>query len=346
MRNPIFLIMMMTGSLTTLLAQTNDFYDDAETYPLSGTIMIEVSGEIQNPGIIDITRFQERSLIVKETLPEGDSNRFTGAYRYDGYSLYDILNQFVPAKKNEKEFSPVIDLYVTIQNAKGETVVFSWGEIYYPIHRHEIIIATSVARIVPSKTKELWPLPEETRLVAGHDLLTARNISDPVRITVHSAPRSLKVDREISPLYSSQIMISGNDQPLCNLTSLPADLKHYQYESVFYGRGCGIHSTTPFNGLLLKDLLRIYCQRDLESLQHGFIIIAGLDGYRAVFTLSEVLNRNDQSELLLVEDRENRDGGSFRIFPAADFFSDRAVKAVSSVYLENVHLLNSNFSPR
>ncbi len=346
MRNPIFLIMMMTGSLTKLVAQTNDFYDDAETYPLSGTTMIEVSGEIKNPGVVDITRFQERSLIVKETLPEGDTNLFTGAYRYDGYSLYDIMNQFIPSKKNEKEFSPIIDLYITIENVKGESVIFSWGEIYYPIHRHEIIIATSVARIIPSKTKELWPLPEETRLVAGPDLLTARNISNPVRITVHSASRSFKVDREISPFYSSQIMIFGNDQPLDNLGTMPANLKHYQYESVFYGRGRGIHSTTSFNGLLLKDLLKAYCQRDMESLQHGFIIIAGVDGYRAVFSLSEVLNRNDQAELLLVEDQENKDGGAFRIFPAADFFSDRAVKAVSSVYLENVHLLNSNFSPK
>jgi len=32
-------------------------------------------------------------------------------------------------------------------------------------------------RIVPSKTKELWQLPETSKLVVANDLLTERNIS-------------------------------------------------------------------------------------------------------------------------------------------------------------------------
>jgi hypothetical protein len=58
-----------------------------------------------------------------------------------------------------------------------------------------------------------------------------------------------------------------------------------------------------------------------------------VDGYRCVYTFSEVFNRNDQAEVLLIEDPENQDGGTFRFFPAGDFFSDRAVKAVSEIRL-------------
>jgi hypothetical protein len=58
-----------------------------------------------------------------------------------------------------------------------------------------------------------------------------------------------------------------------------------------------------------------------------------VDGYRCVYTYSEIFNRNDQAEVLLIEDKENQDGGVFRLFPAADFFSDRAVKAVSEIIL-------------
>ncbi len=134
---------------------TNDFYDDAETYRLKGATKIEIAGEIGNPGIIDITGLPLRSLIIKEAVSSGDSNRFVGAYRYDGYSLYDVLNHAVLKKKNEAVFPPIIDMYVTVENESGESVVISWGELYYPNHRHEIIIATHVTRIVPSKTKDL-----------------------------------------------------------------------------------------------------------------------------------------------------------------------------------------------
>jgi len=70
-----------------------------------------------------------------------------------------------------------------------------------------------------------------------------------------------------------------------------------------------------------------------ENLQKGIICISAADGYRAAFSWSEIFNRNDQQEFLLVETREGEDGGLFRIFPAADFFSDRAIKSVTEIHL-------------
>jgi hypothetical protein len=61
--------------------------------------------------------------------------------------------------------------------------------------------------------------------------------------------------------------------------------------------------------------------------------MVGKDGYRSVFSYSEIVNRNDQSEILLVPCKEEKDGGKFRIFPSCDFFSDRAVKAVSEIHI-------------
>jgi hypothetical protein len=62
-------------------------------------------------------------LIIKEVHALDDSNRFIGAYRYDGYSLYDILNHLILKKKNEAEFPPIIDMYVKVENDRGESVV-------------------------------------------------------------------------------------------------------------------------------------------------------------------------------------------------------------------------------
>jgi len=330
---PILTVIFML-SFTQLTAQTNDFYDDAETVSLKLPV-VEVLGEIANPGKINFGTLALRSVIVKETLLQDEKDKFIGAYRYDGYSLYDILNQCILKKKNEAEFPPIIDLYVEVENDKGEKVVFSWGEIYYPVHRHEILIATQVARIVPSKTKDLWPLPADSKLVVGADLLTHRNISNPARITIKSYTGKYEIKKGMSPMFSKSFSISDDTKKMAEIEGLPSDLQKLTYPSVFYGRGRGIHGTTPFNGILLKDLLAKYVILNENNLKTGFLVIAGKDGYHATFSFSEVMNRNDQNEFLVVPVKgDDPDGGAFQVFPAADFFSDRAIKALSEIHFD------------
>jgi beta-aspartyl-peptidase (threonine type) len=329
---------LLFSAMALLLAvnvtgQTNDFYDDAPTNQLRGSKKILITGEIEKEMTVDITRLPRHSITVKETSLSDGETRFTGAYRYDGYSLYDILDRVVLKKKNEADFQPIIDLYVEVTNDRGESVVFSWGEIYYPVNRHRLLIATSVARIVPSKAKDLWPLPTETKLVAGNDLATVRNISNPVRITVRSLDSRYTVNRNIKPLFSETMRVCVNGKQREILAQLPEGLDRETYGTVFYGRGMGIHGTTPFSGDMLKDILKGYYQTVPDVLRNGLVVIAGIDGYRAAFTLSEIVNRNDQQEVLLI-DRDNYEGaGRFSLFPAGDFFSDRAIKAIMEIDL-------------
>jgi hypothetical protein len=324
------LMMLMTLQST---GQTNDFYDDAPTVKLKGNTKILVTGEIEKDMTIDLLRLPKHSITVKETFLTDGRVGFTGAYRYDGYSVYDILDRVVLKKKNEAEFPPIIDLYVEITNDNGETVVFSWGEIYYPVNMHRLMIATSVARIVPSKAKDLWPLPTETKIIAGNDLVTSRNISNPVKITVKSLDSKYPINKGMNPMFSETMRICVNGKQRAILSALPEGMDSETYHTVFYGRGMGIHGTTPFTGAMIHELLIDHYTLSPEVLQKGLVVIAGLDGYRAAFTLSEIVNRNDQQELLII-DRDNYEGaGRFSLFPAGDFFSDRAIKAVMEVDL-------------
>jgi hypothetical protein len=311
---------------------TNNFYDNTDTYALPVKELI-IEGEISNPGKVDFSMLPKHSVIVKETLLDSAGNdRFVGAYRYDGYSLFDILDKSILKKSNSEEFRPIIDLYVEIENAKGEKVVFSWGEIYYPNNLHKIIIATGVSRIVPSKTKDLWPLPQTSKIVAGSDLVTERNISEPVKITVRSIHKSLTVVKGLSPMYSADFKIFDKDKQLAKL-SPASDKGIVTFNTIFYGRGKGIHSTTPFVGVLLKDILGKYYPFEKQRLQTGLFCFAGKDGYRCAVSYSELFNRNDQQEFLLIKTKPDEDGGLYRIFSASDFFSDRAIKSVSDIFL-------------
>ena len=111
---------------------TNNFYDNTPTYQLPH-MELTVEGEIANPGNVDFQVLKKHSVIVKETLLDtAGSDKFVGAYRYDGYSLFDILEKRILKKANAEEFNPIIDMYIEIENNKGEKVVFSWGEILLP----------------------------------------------------------------------------------------------------------------------------------------------------------------------------------------------------------------------
>ncbi|MBN1198508.1 MAG: hypothetical protein JXA23_04080 [Bacteroidales bacterium] len=311
--------------------RNNNFYDNIETHSLTGG-EIELTGELENSGKTDFTALPKRSVIVKETLLNEDgTNSFVGAYRYDGYSLFDILTERYPNKKNKEEFPPVIDLYAEITNDRGDTVLLSWGEIFYPTVLNRILIATDVARIVPSKTNELWPLPTERKLVVASDLITDRNISNPVKITIKSWDEKIPVNRDISPFYSPGITFSTGNETFLTLESQPEVFQEETFHTIFYGKGRGIHSTEPFTGVYLKELLISHVPLSRKSLQQSLVLVIGADGYRSVFSLSEIMNRNDQAEVLLITGKRDEEGGLFRIFAAGDFFSDRAVKAISEI---------------
>ena len=311
---------------------TNNFYDNTETHSLQVKDLV-IEGEIANPGKVDFSGLPIHSVIVKETLLDSlGGDHFIGAYRYDGYSLFDLLDKRILKKANSEEFKPIIDLYVEIENANGEKVVFSWGEIYYPVNLHKIIIASAVSRIVPSKTKQLWPLPANSKIVASNDLITERNISDPVRITVRSIKRSFPVVKGMSPMFSSGFSLFKSDNQLAAISS-DGGKEHTTFNTVFYGRGMGIHSTSPFTGILLKDILMKYYPISQENLKSGMFCISGKDGYRCAVSYSELFNRNDQQEFLLIKSDPGEDGGLFRIFAACDFFSDRAIKSVNEIHL-------------
>lgn len=215
---------------------TNNFYDNEPVNQLP-MVALSIEGEIANPGPVDFSKLPIHSVIVKETNLNSDgSNKFVGAYRYDGYSLFDILNSVKLQKKNVTEFPPIIDLYVEISNDKGEKVIFSWGELFYPNNLHNIIIANAVMRIVPSKTKDLWPLPETSKLVVESDLLTERNISNPSKITVRSADASFKVQKGLSPMFCESFKFVAEGGKEVVIKDISKELNKVTYHTIFYGR--------------------------------------------------------------------------------------------------------------
>jgi hypothetical protein len=164
----------------------------------------------------------------------------------------------------------------------------------------------------------------------ANDLITERNIVNPTRITIHSLNVSKSIKKDIKPFYSSKVDVVYKSSTRQQL-KISNGLKPVTYKTVFYGRGRGIHSTSPFTGYMLKDVLNMdYMQLSVESIRRGMLSICAIDGYRIAVSYSELFNRNDQQEFILV-DKTNAEGGKYMIFPACDFFSDRAIQAITEI---------------
>ena len=73
------------------------------------------------------------------------------------------------------------------------------------------------------------------------------------------------------------------------------------FPAVFYGRGKGFHGIQHFNGRPLKDALKSFVTLDSDTLRRGYLVAASIDGYRIAMSCSELFNRNDQAEFLLVD---------------------------------------------
>jgi hypothetical protein len=69
-----------------------------------------------------------------------------------------------------------------------------------------------------------------------------------------------------------------------------------------------------------------------QRIRRGILCFAAPDGYRCTFTYSELVNRNDQAEVLLMEVPKGESGSRFKLFASGDFFSDRAIKAIYEIY--------------
>lgn len=52
-----------------------------------------------------------------------------------------------------------------------------------------------------------------------------------------------------------------------------------------------------------------------------------------MFSLSEIMNSNDRLETLIMDEDNYEGAGSFSLIVSGDFFSDRAMKALSGLVL-------------
>jgi hypothetical protein len=326
----------ISGSTLVWNSGSNNYFNREAYTTLPGPKRLVIDGEVETETEIKLSRFPLRTVTVKEAVycPEGDSIAFKGAYRYDGYALCDILSTLKVDKASKENFWPPVDIYIEVRNERGDMAVFSWGELFYSANPYGIVIAKRVTRVIPAKTGELWDLPDQMQLVVESDLISQRNIKSPSRITIRSLKGNYIVDRDPLVLENDPgrlALMSSLQDTLAVITELSDDLPLISHTTLFYGNSTGYKRVREFEGRQINRVLAPWFPaNDYRAISSGILSIAGVDGYRAAFSLAELINRNDHRNPLLV-----KEGNGFTLYAAGDAFADRCIKGLREIRLVN-----------
>lgn len=321
-----------TGSTLIWESGSNNYFNRDKPHDLAFPTRILVTGEVERDVYVKIDKLPWHSVTVKEAIPDGDSVAFFGAFRYDGFALSDILSTVKVDKWSKESFYPPVDLYVEVWNDKGEHVVFSWGEIFYSADVYKIILARSVTRVIPGKTGEMWNLPRNSKIVAGFDHYSVRNIENPVKIVIRSLRGNFIVDRDPEIFRSDSLLIYNGEKRLAVLDpALYLNASLTEQKTMFYGQSMGNKGEKVYRGFNLGQILDSAYTGAPGTLAGKIVCIEGTDGYRASFSLSELINRNDHREPLLVYGEQEEGRVGFSVFCSSDMFADRAIKSVSKI---------------
>ena len=331
----VFAIMLLF-TLSVIAQDKNEntpsFFDDSELkeYAIGSVI---VDGEVENPGPVELSSLPLCGFPVKDLNYVTDKIKFTGSYFVNGYSLFDIINTKKIKKENAEEFSPMVDMYLIVENDMGEKAVFSWGEIFYSKNNSGTIITKSIRAINPPKMKMKWSLPEEPRVASSADAFNFRSIGNPVKITVKSFKGDYSKER-VKETFVPEIRIVKGDENFVINNVDGAELR--KFRGIGYGHGRGWKGLDDVEGFVFRSILQKNVKFEMDEIPNTILCVSAKDGYRVTYSLSEIINRNDMDDFLLVEKNGSSEDGRFNLFATPDFFVDRNVRSVEKIEVLNV----------
>ncbi len=325
----------ISGATSKYYKNGNSIYHQSDETRLKvGEIAID--GEVKNPGKVKLKRLYKREVFYKQaTLNDSGHIQFVGAYRYRGYSLFDVLNSFIVEKKNLEEFRPATDLFIIIENEKGDRISFSWNEIFFTHFPHQVIIATEMSPIKPYKREVEYPTGNAWKVIASTDLFAYRELENPTKIIVKSFDKKdYIINRDFKKTISPKVDIYKNDSMFLTIDTLMNSQPLIQYNLVFYGLGMGYHPSSTFKGFDMLPLVEQQFTGDLNKwMASGVACFAGIDGYRVIYSFSELFNRVDQVKPILAIPDKYSESGYFRIYHPSSFYADMSAKGLAEIYL-------------
>lgn len=270
-----------------------------------------------------------------EVSPEGE---ILGAYIYTGIPVLYIMEGIVTEKNPSAAFDRPLDMVVIFTSSSGQTAYFSYGELTTAGDSLPITLAYHREPILPAKNPENYTRNKYRENITGLRLIcprepgTARYLDNVVRmsLTLLSTPdRLLPAQKKNRDCSSTSIeCIEDNNKWPALFENIPLK-KISNWFRIGHGRGIkGDHLYTA-EGYHLPSFLK----HNFPGCSAGdFFIFVACDGYRGLFSGSEIFRTTAGDSLLLLKTLNGKPPqGGITLGATADFFVDRCVWGVTHI---------------
>ncbi|HDS16207.1 MAG TPA: hypothetical protein ENN66_06275 [Proteobacteria bacterium] len=277
---------------------------------------ISINGAVAQPLLLSLTSLMAMECQKVQCNDISRAGEYRGIFNYRGVPLQELLR---PAriKKLDEAFKKPVDLAIVVKNRAGEKSVLSWGEIFTasPATSFSRLAAARCSPAIPTATaatrnrftlSDSPPLQRTVsypKLVISGDHRADRCLEGISEISVVEFPAHAG-DRKLDPLHASTLKIFGDLKKPQSLTTLPSQLARWGINIFQVGDGRLYHGPGEytFTGV---GLVKLLTSAGISSDLNAVVMIWSPDGYRALFSLGELLlGREGDSFLLAVGEIE------------------------------------------
>lgn len=310
--------------------------------PVLDQVLLTITGTVNHPmqlTMADLQRLQSVEVQQNEVSSDGV---FHGVFIQRAVPLRTLL-AMANIEQKGSTFKKLVDATIVLSDAKGKKVVLSWGEIFYH-NPAEVVLSYQSTPVLPTKhnctkchepedyqfaMQQLNRTVALPKLVVTSDFFTDRYLEGVVNIDVVDVRPAIPVNRD-AELYSSRIDLKGAVGKPLSITRL----KHYprsQISKKVVGVGRGYHGLHTFSGTPLANILK---EGGAELSMDQVVILSAPDGYRATFSMGELMLSTMSDQILIADYRDGEafeQGGKFRVIVGPDNTDDRDVQAVTDI---------------
>ena len=330
---------IMIGSNLTFSLENNKSTDavSSATCPaikkeIPEKFSIRVTGKVKRDYVLSREYLSTLSTVrvrTKEMTPDG---KVMGAYFYQGIPLYFILDGITPQKDKSDSFDRPLDLVITFISESGSTSNFSYGELAMCDDNNPITLAYNRTQLLPSKDpekykKNLYKAPlKGFRLICPGDLYDDRYLDNVIAVKLILIPTS---DNHFPQLGKGKNCRSEKLYYIKDGKKLESSLVNVplvtipNWFRIGHGRGIKFEKPETAEGYSLRTWLNKHFG---DGKPDDFYIFAGCDGYRSIFSWSEIYRTENGGKMILLRGKKGLTLG-----PVGDFFVDRDIWALSCV---------------
>jgi len=327
-----------------------------------------VKGAVARPGPINAALIQGLPMQRRLVKIAGPDGQYRCTTEVEGYALKDILDR-VQVEKVEDGFDRPLDTFISVKGRGGSQALLSYGEVYFgadggPLlversrlllpHHHSLLNAgendPTVFRSVAERGRidlqscatchsgshpPTLTMLKGWLLVVPQDDFGGRFVEDVAEIGVRQVGIQIIATREAAKaaLVEAPLLVGPDSKQTLLTPERYQQLSPRSWSDATYGLGSGFHGRDTFQGVDLGALLRPLLPAGADP-RKAWVLVTAVDGYRSLFSGSEVFAPEGKGVLLV--NRINGEilgagSGRYHVVSTNDFYIDRGVRQVKEI---------------